>query len=127
MPNHVLYIRIIRFNDQDQIVRSGNSRRRYCVLIFNSHLVVIYLICFYMWLRVLTSRKVAIYSDGDNIIIIIIIIGFLVLRWLHWYFVASVGISLVVIPSLNVDGKMVVEKKVDVVRFLYQGFNGSMK
>ena len=29
-----------------------------------------------MWLRVLTSRKVAIYSDGDNIIIIII--GFLV-------------------------------------------------
>ena len=31
-----------------------------------------------MWLRVLTSRKVAIYSDGDNIIIIIIIIGFLV-------------------------------------------------
>ena len=31
-----------------------------------------------MWLRVLTSRKVAIYSDGDVIIIIIIIIGFLV-------------------------------------------------
>ena len=30
-----------------------------------------------MWLRVLTSRKAAIYSDGDNIIIIIII-GFLV-------------------------------------------------
>ena len=30
-----------------------------------------------MWLRVLTSRRVAIYSDGDNIIIIIII-GFLV-------------------------------------------------
>ena len=30
-----------------------------------------------MWLRVLTSRKVTIYSDGDNIIIIIII-GFLV-------------------------------------------------
>ena len=29
-----------------------------------------------MWLRVLTSRKVAIYRDGDNIIIIII--GFLV-------------------------------------------------
>ena len=28
-----------------------------------------------MWLRVLTSRKVTIYSDGDNIIIIII--GFL--------------------------------------------------
>ena len=27
-----------------------------------------------MWLRVLTSRKVAIYSDGDNIIIITIII-----------------------------------------------------
>ena len=31
-----------------------------------------------MWLRVLTSRKVAIYSDGDNIIIIIIIIKLLV-------------------------------------------------
>ena len=30
-----------------------------------------------MWLRVLTSRKVAIYSDEDDIIIIIII-GFLV-------------------------------------------------
>ena len=27
-----------------------------------------------MWLHVLTGRKVAIYSDGDNIIIIIIII-----------------------------------------------------
>ena len=35
--------------------------------------VVIYLVCFYMWLRVLRSRKIAIYSDGDNIIIIIII------------------------------------------------------
>ena len=29
-----------------------------------------------MWLRVLRSRKTAIYSDGDNIIIIIIIVGF---------------------------------------------------
>ena len=44
-----------------------------------------------MWLRVLRSRKVAIYSDGDNIIIIIIIIiGILGLRFklvslvLHW-------------------------------------------
>ena len=35
---------------------------------------MVYLICFYMWLRVLISWKVAIYSDGDNIIIIIIII-----------------------------------------------------
>ena len=40
------------------------------------------------------------YSDGDNIIIIIII-GFLglrfklVLRWLRWYFVGCIGISLV--------------------------------
>ena len=47
-------------------------RRWYCVLMSNFHFVVGYLICFYMWLRVLTSRKVAIYSDGDNIIIIII-------------------------------------------------------
>ena len=29
----------------------------------------------------------------------------LVLRWLCWYFVGSVGITLVVMPSLNVDGK----------------------
>ena len=40
-------------------------------------------------------------SDGDNIIIIIIIIGFLglrfksVLRWLRWYLVGCIGISLV--------------------------------
>ena len=40
---------------------------------------MVYLICFYMWLRVFTSRKVAIYSDGyDIIIIIIIVIWFLV-------------------------------------------------
>ena len=44
--------------------------------IFNFHFVVVYLICFYMWLHVLICRKVAIYSDGDNIIIIII--GFLI-------------------------------------------------
>ena len=83
-----------------------------------------------MWLRVLTNRKFAIYSDGD--IIIIIIIRFLGLRWfklvlfvlhwlrwyyigcvgialvalvIRWYFVGSVGNSYVVIPSLNVDGK----------------------
>ena len=31
-----------------------------------------------MWLHVLISRKVAIYSNGDNIIIIIVIVGFLV-------------------------------------------------
>ena len=40
-------------------------------LIFNFHFVVVYLICFYMWLRVLIIWKVVIYSDGDNIIIII--------------------------------------------------------
>ena len=40
-----------------------------------------------MWLRVLTSRKVAIYSDGDNIIII----GFLG----FWFSVGYVGITLV--------------------------------
>ena len=53
-----------------------------------------------MWLRVLTSRKVTIYSDGDSIIIIIIIIigvfrFMLVLCWLHWYFIGSIGILLV--------------------------------
>ena len=46
-----------------------------------------------MWLRVLTSRKAAIYSDGDNIIIIIS--GFLGLSWFCWYYFDSVGISLV--------------------------------
>ena len=71
------------------------------VLIFNFHFLVVYLICFDMWLRVLISRKIAIYSDGDNIIIIIII-GFL---GLSWFCVGCVGISLVDIPSLNVDGK----------------------
>ena len=49
-----------------------------------------------MWLRVLTSRKIAIYSDGDNIIIIIGFFRFnLVLRWLYWHYVSCVGISLV--------------------------------
>ena len=43
------------------------------------------------------------YSDGD--IIIITIIRFLVLCWLCWYYVGCVGITLVVIISLNVDGK----------------------
>ncbi len=50
-----------------------------------------------MWLRVLRSRKVAIYSDGDIIIICIIIGVFrfkLVLRWLCWYYVGCVDISL---------------------------------
>ena len=61
-----------------------------------------------MWLRVLRSRNTAIYSDGDNFIIIIIIGVFrlkLVLHWLCWYYVGFVGISLVVIPLLNADGK----------------------
>ena len=65
-----------------------------------------------MWLRILTGRKVAIYSNGDNIIIIIIIIIInnniiviiivflglrfkLVLRWLRWYLDGCIGISLV--------------------------------
>ncbi len=69
--------------------------------LFNFHFVVVYLICFYMWMRVLTSRKVAIYSDVDNIIIIIV--GFFGLMLV--FYVGYVGISLVVIPSLNVDGK----------------------
>ena len=65
-----------------------------------------------------------IYSDGNNIIIIIIIGVFrfkLVLRWLRWYFVGSY-------PFAKCWCKIkVVEKNEDVVRFLYQGFNGSMK
>ena len=61
-----------------------------------------------MWLRFLIRWKVVIYSDGDNIIIIIIVVGFLglgfklvllVLLWWCWYFVGSY-------PSLNVDGKL---------------------
>ena len=75
-----------------------------------------------MWLRVLTSRKVAIYSDGDDDddddIIIFIIMFKLVLRW---YFVGCY-------PLAKCWWKIkVLEKNEDVVRFLYQGFNGSMK
>ena len=94
--------------DNSQIVYGQEARhkyitcrRRYCVLIFNFHFVVVYLICFYMWLRVLTSRKVAIYSNGD-IFIIIVVIRF---KFVVFFYVGCVGISLVVIPSLNVDGK----------------------
>ena len=73
-----------------------------------------------MWLRVLTSPKVAIYSDGDNIIIIIIIIRFLglgfklvflVLLWWRWYFVGSY-------PLAKCSWKIkVVEKNEDVIKF----------
>ena len=73
-----------------------------------------------MWLRVLTSRKTAIYSDGDNIIIIIII-GFLCLRfklvsrWLRWYFVGCY-------PLAKCWWKIkVVEKNEDIVRFCTKG------
>ena len=48
-----------------------------------------------MWLHVLISWKVVIYSDGDNIIIIIIIIGFLGLSWFCVGYVGCVGILLV--------------------------------
>ena len=48
-------------------------------LIFNFHFCRIFNLFFYMWLRVLRSRKVAIYSDGDNIIITIIIFFFRIL------------------------------------------------
>ena len=82
-----------------------------------------------MWLRVLTSQKVVIYSDGDNSIIIhycywgfwfklvlrwlrwyyvgitLVALVALVFRWLRWYFAGSIGISSVVILSLKVDGK----------------------
>ena len=63
------------------------------------------------------------YNDCD--IIIIIIIGVfrfkLVLRWLCWYYVDSY-------PLAKCWWKMkMVEKNEDVVRFLKDGFNGSMK
>ena len=57
-----------------------------------------------MWLPVLICRKVAIYSDGDNIIIIIIIVGFLGF-WCSVGYVGIMLVALVVISSLNVDGK----------------------
>ena len=53
-----------------------------------------------MWLRVLTGRKVAIYSDG---ITLLLLLGFLrsklvllVLLWLRWNFIGSIGNSLAV-------------------------------
>ena len=46
-------------------------------LIFNFHFCSgIFNLFFYIWLRVLNSRNVTIYSDGDNIMIIFV--GFLV-------------------------------------------------
>ena len=80
-------------------------RRLYCVFRFNFHFCrVIFSLFLYFILRVLISRKVVIYSDGDNIIIIIITVFFfffffffglrfklvlLVLLWLSLYFVGS--------------------------------------
>ena len=70
------------------------------------------------------------------------VFGFkLVLPWLCWNYVGCIGISLVVLafrwlrwyfvgsyPLAKCCWKIkVVEKNEDVVRFLYQGFNGSMK
>ena len=49
-------------------------------------------------------RVVGIVSDGRYQSSFVFLVT-LVLHWLCWYFVGSVGISLVVIPSLNVDGK----------------------
>ena len=88
-------------------------------LIFNFHFVAVYLICFYMWLSVLTSRNAAIYSDGDNIIIIIIyyyyfvfvLIFFFCLRLV--FYVGYVGITLVALvfrwllspPSMLMENK----------------------
>ena len=96
-----------------------------------------------MWLRILTSQNAAIYSDGDSIInIMLVFFRFkLFLRWLCRYYVGCVGISLVALvfrwlrwyfvgsyPLAKCWWKIkVVEKNEDVVRILYQGFNGSMK
>ena len=87
---------------------------------------MVYLICFLY--VVVCSWKVAIYSDGDNIIIVIIILGFLglgfklvllVLLW--WHLVFSY-------PLAKCWWKIkLVKKNEDIVRFLKEGFNGSMK
>ena len=84
--------------------------------------VVVYLVCFYMWLRVLISRKVAIYSDGG--ITLLLLLGFLGLRfklvllvllWLSWYCVGSY-------PRTKCWWKIkVVEKNENVVRFCTKG------
>ena len=77
-----------------------------------------------MWLRVLTSRKITIYNYGDNIIIIIIID----LSWFCWYYFSLRWYYVGCYPLSKCWWKIkVVEKNEDVVRFLYQGFNGSMK
>ena len=56
-----------------------------------------------MWLRFLTSRKVAIYSDGDIIIIEFLGLWFklvlLVLHWFCWYYVGCVDITLVALVA----------------------------
>ena len=68
-----------------------------------------------MWLCVLTSRKIAIYSDRDIIIIIEVFRFKLVLHWLCWYFVGSY-------PLTKYWWKIkVVEKNEDVVRFCTKG------
>ena len=74
-----------------------------------------------MWLRILTQAGGPPFiAMGITLssLLLLLLLGFLglrfklvftslmlVFRWLRWYFVGSVGISLVVIPSLNVDGK----------------------
>ena len=94
--------------------------------------------CMYCWdINLFCLHR---YSDGDNIIIIIImIIGVfrfkLVLRWLCWYYVGCVGISLVALvfrwlrwyfagsyPLAKCWWKIkLVEKNEDVVRFCTKG------
>ena len=47
-------------------------------------------------------------SIAMGILFFLLLLGFwfkLVLRWLCWYYIGCIGITLVVIPSLNVDGK----------------------
>ena len=84
-------------------------RRWYWFWYLISIFVAVYLICFYMWLPVPTVGWSPLIAMGITLLLFLLL-GFrlwfkLVLRWLCWYYVGCVGISLVALPSLNVYGK----------------------
>ena len=54
------------------------------------------------------NAQLKLIAMGILLLLVVVLLGFwfrLVLHWSCWYYVGCVGISLVVIPSLNVDGK----------------------